>query len=435
MNIRDLKSRLSYTCVEIGANIPNAFASYFLLAFFTDVFLLPALPGAVMLFIYRVIAALNDIPAGIYMNRKTFKQGKYRPYYLYLCIPFALFTAFSYFTPDLGEAGKLFYAFFMLIIWDILFTFINSATLSLLPHISADKNVRAKINSLRIIFSVFTFMAVSSLAPLLIDFFGSQSIQRGFFLTACIMGLASMFPHLIGYYSIKEKPYLAESQNKIPVKALINKVWRHKMMLTLMAAYFFFFAGGAFRDQMTFYYVNYRLASPHALSLVMLMGILPVLPVHLAVPKLLKFAKAETYMLSGLIGMFVTFALIPVFGQSLNGFLVLRFLHGAFSALPANLIFLLVAAFVDEELHKNQLNISEVFYTALSFCARLGPAFVLSLSWLLLDFSGYVERAPLQSGSALWGIDVLFIGCSCVMFVLSSLFMMYFVMYYRRRRL
>src|SRR5882724_9751219 len=67
----------------------------YLAFFYTDVFGLTAAAAATMLGISRILDALFDPIVGMIADRTTSRWGKFRPYLLWGCVPFATMGVFT----------------------------------------------------------------------------------------------------------------------------------------------------------------------------------------------------------------------------------------------------------------------------------------------------------------------------------------------------
>jgi GPH family glycoside/pentoside/hexuronide:cation symporter len=93
-----------------------AFSSYYLLVFYTDVAQIPATATAALLMGLRLFSAADGHILGLLMNRATFKSGKYRPYFKWCALPFAISLAGLGLMPEMSVAGKIAYAALTLLI-------------------------------------------------------------------------------------------------------------------------------------------------------------------------------------------------------------------------------------------------------------------------------------------------------------------------------
>src|SRR4030042_4638414 len=83
----------------------------FLLYYYTDVFGIDAAIAGTMFFLTRLWDAVNDPIMGIIADRTKTRWGKYRPYLLWMCIPFAVVGVFTFTVPDFGPTGTLVWAY------------------------------------------------------------------------------------------------------------------------------------------------------------------------------------------------------------------------------------------------------------------------------------------------------------------------------------
>ena len=67
--------------------------------FYTDVFAIPAAAAGTMFLISRVWDGINDPVMGMIADRTQTRWGKFRPYLLWLCIPFAIVGVFTLLGP------------------------------------------------------------------------------------------------------------------------------------------------------------------------------------------------------------------------------------------------------------------------------------------------------------------------------------------------
>jgi Na+/melibiose symporter-like transporter len=135
--------------------------------FYTDVFIIPASIAATMFLISRLWDGVNDPMMGIIADRTNTKWGKFRPYLLWMCIPFALIGVLTFTVPDFGMSGKIIWAYTTFILIMMLYTAINIPYTSLLGVISGDSNERTTVSSVKFLFAFSAGIIVSaSLLPM-----------------------------------------------------------------------------------------------------------------------------------------------------------------------------------------------------------------------------------------------------------------------------
>jgi Na+/melibiose symporter-like transporter len=83
----------------------------FMAYFYTDVYGLSAFHMGTMFLVVRVFDAFADVYAGYLADHTQTKYGQFRPYLLWFSLPFGIFGALTFYTPDFGETGKIIYAY------------------------------------------------------------------------------------------------------------------------------------------------------------------------------------------------------------------------------------------------------------------------------------------------------------------------------------
>ncbi|MFC1569353.1 MFS transporter [bacterium] len=146
--------------------------------FYTDVFLIPASAAATMFLVSRIWDGVNDPVMGIVADRTKTRWGQFRPYLLWLCVPFAIAGVLTFTTPNFGPSGKLVWAYATFILIMMLYTAINIPYTALLGVISADSKERTTVSSVKFIFAFAAGIIVSAtLLPMVTHFGrGNESI-------------------------------------------------------------------------------------------------------------------------------------------------------------------------------------------------------------------------------------------------------------------
>ena len=139
--------------------------------FYTDVFGISAAVVGTMFAITRIWDSFFDPIVGIVADRTETRWGKFRPYLLFLAIPFALMGMLTFFTPPLENTGKVIYAFVTYTLMMMVYSAINVPYASLLgvmsPH-PADRNTLA---TYRMTFAyIGSFIALLLFMPLVNTF-------------------------------------------------------------------------------------------------------------------------------------------------------------------------------------------------------------------------------------------------------------------------
>ncbi|MFW5851710.1 MAG: MFS transporter, partial [Bacteroidota bacterium] len=161
-NYLPFREKISYGFGDLASVLYwQTFMLYFTY-FYTDIFLMPAAAAATMFLVSRLVDGFNDPIMGIIADRTNTRWGKFRPYLLWFCVPFAVIGVFTFTVPDFGHEGKIIWAYttFMLIM--ILYTVINIPYTSLLGVISPNSAERTTVSSVKFIFAFAAGIIISA---------------------------------------------------------------------------------------------------------------------------------------------------------------------------------------------------------------------------------------------------------------------------------
>ena len=166
------KEKFSYGFGDLASVLYwQTFMLYFTF-FYTDVFVIPAAAAATMFLVSRIWDGINDPMMGIIADRTKTRWGKFRPYLLWICIPFAFVGVLTFTVPDFGPSGKLVWAYVTFILIMMLYTAINIPYTALLGVISGDSNERTSVSSFKFIFAFSAGIIVSATLLPMAKYFG-----------------------------------------------------------------------------------------------------------------------------------------------------------------------------------------------------------------------------------------------------------------------
>ena len=117
--------RVGYGLGDTASNFFFQTFNIFLLYYYTDVFgISPAAVGT-MFFVTKLWDAVNDPLMGILADRTQTRFGKFRPYILWMAIPYAAMGYLMFAGPEFDDTGRLIYAWVTYSLMMMLYTAIN----------------------------------------------------------------------------------------------------------------------------------------------------------------------------------------------------------------------------------------------------------------------------------------------------------------------
>ncbi len=168
-----IKEKISYGFGDLASVLYwQTFMLYFTY-FYTDVFIIPAAVAATLFLVSRIWDGFNDPMVGIIADRTKTRWGKFRPYILWLCVPFAVVGVFTFTVPNFGMTGKIIWAYITFNAIMMLYTAINIPYTALLGVISADSKERTTVSSMKFIFAFAAGIIVSATLLPMVKHFGS----------------------------------------------------------------------------------------------------------------------------------------------------------------------------------------------------------------------------------------------------------------------
>ena len=165
--------KTGYALGDGAANIAWRGVATFLFIFYTDVYGLSPASVGLLLLIARSSDGVSDVLMGIVGDRTNTKYGKFRPWILWTAIPLAATLSLLFTTPNLGETGKIVYAYSTYIIFTLLYTANNIPYGALMAVMTGDDKERTSLGSFRMVGAFAGGMLVQGAMLFLVSYFGN----------------------------------------------------------------------------------------------------------------------------------------------------------------------------------------------------------------------------------------------------------------------
>ena len=260
-----LREKISYGFGDLASVLYwQTFMLYFTY-FYTDVFLIPAGVAATLFLVSRIFDGVNDPMMGILADRTKTKWGHFRPYLLWLCVPFAVIGVLTFTVPDFDESGKIIYAYITFNLMMMVYTAINIPYTALLGTITPDSNERTTVSSVKFLFAFGAGIIVSATLLPMVKTFGAGNEAAGWQFSFIIYGIAAIIFWLIAFRGTKERVQPPKSQQSSIKKDLFELV-TNTPWLILLATTITFILYVAVRGSVTVHYFKYVMG-PQELSL------------------------------------------------------------------------------------------------------------------------------------------------------------------------
>lgn len=148
-----LKEKIGYGLGDMASSMFWKLFGAYLMIFYTDVFGLPAAIVGTMFLITRIWDSFFDPVVGVIADRTNSRWGKFRPYLLWLAVPFGVIGILTFYTPDFPLTGKIIFAYTTYSLMMMVYSAINVPYASLLGVMSPHPEDRNVLSAFRMAFA------------------------------------------------------------------------------------------------------------------------------------------------------------------------------------------------------------------------------------------------------------------------------------------
>lgn len=422
-----LKEKIGYGMGDAGSCMIWSVLALYLTWFYTDVYgLSPAVVGTLFLVI-RVFDAFSDPIMGAICDRTQTRWGKFRPWLLWMALPFGLGAILMFTTPDLSMNGKIIYAWVTYLIMSLIYTAINIPYCSVAGVITLNQKERLGCLSWRFFLNGLATLIVSSSILPLTDWLGNGSRASGFQLTMAIMGGAATLMFLFCFSSIKERVVSVKSGDSL-LKDL-KDIAKNDQWLLMISITFLNVFPAFIRGAVTIYYATYVMqASVGFITFFMALGVAcNMLGSVIAKPLTDCFDKVKLFRIINIILGILSFALWFVDPKSLVPLITLFVIINILHLIQSGPILWAMMSDVDDygdwKFGKRMTGIS---FAGNLFMLKMGLAVAGAIVAWILSYTGYIANKSQQNTQTLQGIIIMFSLLPMVSYFVSAFMVRYF---------
>ncbi|WP_313118837.1 MFS transporter, partial [Pantoea septica] len=268
------REKLGYGMGDAGCNMIGGAIMLFLNYFYTDVFgLAPALVGTLLLSV-RVLDAITDPIMGAIADRTQSRWGRFRPWLLWISVPYVLFSVLMFTTPDWSYENKVIWAFVTYFLMSLTYTAINIPYCSLGGVITSDPGERVSCQSYRFVMvGIATLILSLSLLPMA-EWFGGDDKARGYQLAMSVLALIGLGMFLFCFATVRERIRPAVPTHDA-LKRDLRDVWKNDQWVRILLLTFCNVCPGFIRMAATMYYVTWVMGqTTHFATLFISLGVI-----------------------------------------------------------------------------------------------------------------------------------------------------------------
>ncbi len=402
-----IKEKIAYGLGDTASNIIFQTVMLFLTFFYTDIFgLSPAVVGTLFL-VVRVFDAVTDPLMGALTDRTNTRWGKFRPYLLWLAVPFGLISVLAFTTPDLSDDAKVIYAYVTYTLLMIAYTAINIPYSALGGVLTADPQERVSVQTYRFIFGMLGGLLVTASTLPLVEWFGDGDKAKGYQLTMMAMSTLGVILFLLCFVGTKERVSPPPSQQS-SFKQDLSCLWKNDQWRILCLAAFCLLTGMVLRSTLAIYYVKYFLGREDLITTFVTIGMAGNLAgVAFAQALAKRVNKIKAYIGLQLIAALICVLSFFISAEQVTLAMIMYFLWGFFLQMATPLLWAKMADTVDYGHWKTGIRITGMVYSAIVFFIKMGLALGGAMAGWLLAYYGY-QADIVQSEATQQGILLSF---------------------------
>ncbi|QIL91311.1 MFS transporter [Microbulbifer sp. SH-1] len=399
--------KVGFGAGDMAVNVMIAAMFYFMQYFYTDIFGLKPVHVGTLFLAARFVDALSDPLMGLITDKFKGRHGRFRPWFLYLSVPygFAVFLLFT--TPDLDYNAKLVWAYVTYLFATLMFTGVAIPYISYIGVLTSDPQERLSANGYRMFFAKIANVIIVASVPVLAQSWGGNDVAKGYQLAMGFMSLVGVLLLMMCFATTRER--VEHQVDQQPLSQQLKLLLKNDQWLILAGACILGTIGYALRGGVAFYYAIYYLDGNDALAAQFTSAGIAASIVSMVASTWItkRFCKIKLFswsqMLVGAISLLMFFAVSP--GDIALAF-VLYIILSFVVDLHAPIFWSAIAEAVDYGHVKNGQRVSGLAFGGISFCQKAGAGLAGFITGLLLTYFGY-QAGENQSEFTLTGIALM----------------------------
>jgi GPH family glycoside/pentoside/hexuronide:cation symporter len=401
-----IKEKIGYSLGDTASHFVWDMVGFWILIFYTDTFGISAAAAGTIMLIARFWDMFSDPLMGIIADRTKTRWGKFRPYILWMALPYSILAVLTFTTPDFGETGKVIYAGVTYFLLMTVFTAINLPYSSLGAVMTSDSYERTGLNSYRFIFAFVGQLIVSGTALSLALYFGKGDKAAGYQYTLILFSVISFVLFMITFKTTRERIQPPKNQ-KESLKEDFKNLFKNRPWVILFFVGIISFIMFALQNLSIAYYFKYYIGNEENVQLFNVIGTVALIAtIPLSKPLAQRFGKRNVFLASSLLsGLFFICLYIPN-ADNITLIYCFNILAKMAYAPAVPLLWTMLADTADYSEWKTGRRATGLVFSAATFAQKAGWGIGGALAgWLLAIFQFTANEV--QSDTAITGIKLM----------------------------
>ncbi|MFH0759680.1 MAG: MFS transporter [Bacteroidota bacterium] len=421
-----VKEKVGYSLGDLSANLVFQTLMMFLLVFYTDVFGIKPAAAATVIFVGGILGACFNPVMGAIADRTNTRWGKFRPWILWTAIPFGIMAWLTFSTPDLGEKGKIAYAFITYFFLVIAYSANNLPYAALSGVMTGDMVERTSLSSYRFVAVMIAQFTSQVLLLPLVFILGDGDEPLGFKKAIGIFAVVAVIFFVITFLTTRERIKPVQEE-KTPIRQDLKDLTRNKPWIAIFALTILLFVSLAMRGGMLVYYFKEYLSEAQLTTFLANLGLagskwvedvptfafsvfngcgIIAMIIGIAFSKTLakRFGKRDAFG-AGLLASALVLVLFVFYSpDSVTTVVVTQIIFGLAYGTTIPLLWAMIADVADFSEWRNHRRATGIIFSAMIFGLKAGLGIGGALGGYILALFGYDADLAQQTTKALFGI-------------------------------
>ncbi len=401
-----LLEKLGYGVGDTASHFVWDMVGFWLLFFYTDTLGITAAAAGTIMLVARVWDVISDPLMGVIADRTKTRWGSFRPWLLWMAVPYAALSVAAFSSPELGPVGTSLWAGATYLLLMTAYTAINLPYSSLAGVMTGDSTERTGLNQYRFAFAFAGQLVVAGTALTIVGWLGGGDDAVGFQRTMMLFGAVAVVLFGVTFATTKERVAPPREQRR-DLKADLRNLVGTRPWLVLAAVGVLSFTLFALQSAVTAFYFEHVIGEAEGAQLFNVVSTVALIAaIPLARPLSQRFGNRTVFIAcSALTGLWSMLMFLPGPGQL--GLLYLFSVLGKISYAPTvPLLWTMIADTADFSEWRTGRRATGLFFSAATLSQKLGWGIGGALAGYLLGAFGYVSGA-VQAPLAVTGITLM----------------------------
>ncbi|MGM0898596.1 MAG: MFS transporter [Bacillota bacterium] len=421
--VPDHKEMINYGMGFFGVILVWTLVGTFLTFYYTDVAGISAGVVGTLMLVARLFDGVTDLGMGTLVDRTKSKHGKARPWILWMGIPLGITVVLLFAVPNIGDTGKIVYAFVTYIMLILFYTAVSIPYKTLLGLMSQEPNKRSMLNIYTGIFTMLSTLLITILAQPVASAIGGT---QGWTMVAAVCGVTIIVTSFLAFRSTTERaevPTDDKPRKDIPLRIALKALFTNKYWLIITVYCVTAYTLNALLAGAGLYYARYIFGDANYFSLIGFLLFVPTIIGFFFMAKLVgKFGKRNIALFVSVLGIFGPLVKM-IDPSSLLVFSLGTVIQG-FGLLP---IIMFLYAMINDTVEYGEwkfgIRTAGLVNSAASFGMKMGAGLGGALIGWSLAFGGYAGALDVQTASAVNMIMALNIHIPLLLAIVQAVLM------------